>query len=78
LWYYILKESEVKTAGNRLGKVGSIILAETFVRLLKEDRNSFVNSVPGFLPSLPRFGGRPIGDFDMTDILAFAGVLTLD
>jgi hypothetical protein len=78
LWYYILKEAEVKQNGNRLGMVGSTILAETFVRLLKEDVNSYVRTSPAFKPSLPRFKNRPAGDFDMADILNFAGLLTLD
>jgi len=78
LWYYILKEAEVKEQGKRLGTVGSTILAETFVRILKEDSNSFLHATPKFKPNLPRFGGRPVGDFDMTDLLHFAGVLTLD
>lgn len=78
LWYYILKEAEVKENGNRLGEVGSTIVAETFVKLLRSDRNSYLNATPAFRPTLPRFNARPVGDFDMTDILNFAGVLTLD
>ena len=78
LWYYILKEAEVKHDGKRLGTVGSTILAETFVRLLRDDPNSFLNATPKFKPSLSRFNGRPVGDFDMTDILQFAALLSLD
>lgn len=78
LWYYILKEAEVKQNGNRLGTVGSTILAETFVRLLKEDPNSYLNTSPAFKPNLPRFNNRPAGDYDVADILNFAGLLTLD
>lgn len=79
LWYYILKEAEVKKAGNSLGDVGSTILAETFYRLLKDDAESYLNtSSPVFKPTLPRFGGRPPGDFDMADMLHLAGLLTLD
>jgi len=78
LWYYILKEAEINQNGKRLGIVGSTILAETFVRLLKEDPNSFLNATPKFKPTLSRFNQRVIGDFDMTDILSFANVLSLD
>lgn len=77
LWYYILKEAEILKSGNGLGPVGSVILAETFYRLLKDDANSYLNSPTVFKPVLPRFGGRPAGDFDMTDLLNFAGVLSL-
>lgn len=76
LWYYILKEAEEK-GGDRLGPVGSTIVAETFVRILQEDANSFVNATPKFKPSLPRFSNRPVGDFDMADVLNFAGLLSL-
>lgn len=78
LWYYILKEAEIKKSGNGLGEVGSVILAETFYRLLKEDKDSYFNATPAFKPVLPRFNGRPAGEFDMTDILNFGGVLSLD
>jgi hypothetical protein len=42
LWFYILKEAEVQTGGVRLGDVGSAILAETFVGVLTNTRNSFL------------------------------------
>ncbi|MBC8153759.1 MAG: hypothetical protein H7Z72_12680 [Bacteroidetes bacterium] len=74
LWFYILKEAEVRENGERLGEVGSRIVAETFWRILKEDKQSFLY-VRNFKPSLPRFGGKPAGDFDMADLLNFAGVL---
>lgn len=74
LWFYVLKEAEVRENGERLGKVGSRIVAETFWRILKEDKESFLY-VKNFEPSLPRFGDKPDGDFDMADLLNFAGVL---
>lgn len=73
LWYYILKESEVRQNGLQLGRVGSIILAETFTRILRDDDDSIMNI--GFIPTLARHNSRPVGDFDMTDLLNFAGVL---
>ena len=71
LWYYILRESRVLQAGNRLGPLGALIVAETFVRMLKRDPNSFMN-VPGFTPSLP---SSTAGTFTIADMLEFAGVL---
>ncbi|MEM9922002.1 MAG: heme peroxidase family protein [Bacteroidota bacterium] len=44
LWYYILKESEVQQKGLRLGVVGSKIVAETLIGLVKSDPNSYLNS----------------------------------
>lgn len=73
LWYYILKEAEVRENGQRLGKVGSRILAETFTRILRENPSSILHS--GTTPDLPRIPGKPAGGFDMADLLKFAGVL---
>jgi hypothetical protein len=43
LWYYILKESEVRNNGNRLGPIGSRIVAETISAALRHDPNSYLN-----------------------------------
>jgi hypothetical protein len=43
LWYYILKESEVRHNGNRLGPVGSHLVAETIFAALHSDPGSYVN-----------------------------------
>jgi hypothetical protein len=43
LWYYILKESELRYNGNRLGPVGSRILAEVFHAALRLDPDSVLN-----------------------------------
>jgi len=53
LWYYILKEAAVFNQGELLGPVGSTILAEVFVGLLRADTESFVNVNPGWTPTLP-------------------------
>jgi hypothetical protein len=71
LWYYVLREATVLNAGNRLGPLGARIVAETFVRMLKRDEDSFM-SVPGFAPSLP---GSVPGTFTIADLLEFSGVL---
>lgn len=57
--------------GDQMGPVGARIVAETFVRILKRDGNSFMN-VPGFAPSLP--SSTP-GNFTIADMLEFSGVL---
>jgi hypothetical protein len=71
LWYYVLREAVVLKNGDELGPVGGRIVAETFVRLLKRDGDSFMN-VAGFAPSLP--SSTP-GTFMIADLLEFAGVL---
>ncbi len=74
LWYYILKESEVKENGERLGRVGARIVVDVFARMLHESSTSYIHS--GFTPTLPRHGGAPAGDFTMVDLLSFAAVLS--
>ena len=43
LWYYILKEAEVRANGNSLGPVGSRIVAETIIGQIRQDPYSFLN-----------------------------------
>lgn len=43
LWYYILKESEVRQNGNRLAALGSRIVAETVLAAVKHDPDSYLN-----------------------------------
>ena len=70
LWYYILREADLKGAGKRLGPVGSHICAEVFVGLLEGDPNSFLATDPSWTPTLP--AATP-GTFKMTDLLTFVG-----
>lgn len=71
LWYYVLREAMVLNNGDQLGPVGARIVAETFVRMLKRDGDSFLH-VSGFTPALPSSVG---GQFTIADMLEFAGVL---
>jgi hypothetical protein len=71
LWYYTLREAAVLGSGNQLGPVGSRIVAETFVRILKRDASSFLNVAGGFTPILP---SAVAGDFTVADLVKFAGV----
>ena len=72
LWYYILKEAEVLEDGVRMGPVGSRIVGEVFIGLLKADKNSYLNVNRSWKPTLP--SATP-GDFEITDLLRFAGVV---
>lgn len=73
LWYYILKEAEVLEGGLRLGPVGSAIVGEVFIGLLRADSTAYLNANPSFTPTLPSAAGT--GQFEMTDLLRFAGVV---
>jgi len=70
LWYYILKEAQIKGKGEHLGPVGSRILAEVFVGILQGDSNSFLAQNPAWRPDLP---AKTAGTFTMVDLLNFVG-----
>lgn len=68
LWYYVLKEAQALHDGNRLGPVGSLIIAETFLGLVHGDHNSFMWRRSNWTPELP---SKQKGDFTMADLLRF-------
>jgi hypothetical protein len=72
LWYYVLKEAEVRANGNSLGELGSRIVVETQVGIMRNDRGSYLNVKGGWDPSqgvkLPN--GDPI--VTIRDFFAFA------
>ncbi len=72
LWFYILREAELMEDGLRLGPVGSRIVGEVFIGLLRADRTSFLANNRNWKPVLP--SATP-GDFRITDLLKFAGVV---
>jgi hypothetical protein len=51
LWYYILKEAEVRANGDSLGELGSRIVIETQIGLLENDARSYLNADDGWDPS---------------------------
>lgn len=75
LWYYILKEAEEFHDGERLGPVGSQIIAETFVGLIRKSKVSILTpKTPGgfiWRPEGPDHLGIKDGEFYMTDLLYF-------
>ena len=78
LWYYVLKEAEAQGNGSFLGEVGSRILAETFVYLLRHDDGSYLSAEGGAWDPAAgvRFDdGRMITT--LVDLQRFAGVLPL-
>jgi Animal haem peroxidase len=71
LWYYILKEAQVRRNGEALGPVGSRIVAEVFVGLVHGDHESYLwRKGKDWKPELP---SKVPGTFTMTDLLQFVG-----
>jgi hypothetical protein len=68
LWFYILREADVRHDGERLGPVGGRIVGEVLTSLIDRDPGSF-RAVPGWTPSLP--AAQP-GHFGLADLLMFA------
>lgn len=62
LWFYVLKEAEIRQEGARLGPLGSAVVAETLLGLLMNDPGSYWNT-PGSDRGRwhPRDGVRPCG-----------------
>jgi hypothetical protein len=78
LWYYVLRESAVQQDGNRLGEIGSRLVAETLIGLLKQDPNSYLNNqtdsaVKNKSIDVKTGAGGKIEN--LSDILKFAGVM---
>jgi len=74
LWFYVLRESEVKAQGNTLGPVGSRIVAETIIGQIRHDPSSYLHQT-SWSPSqgvrLP--DGSPVDS--IPSFLRLAGVL---
>jgi hypothetical protein len=70
LWYYLLAEAK-HHGGQRLGPVGSTIVAEVLIGLARRSDDSILRT-PGWTPTLP--AATP-GRFELADLLRFARVL---
>jgi hypothetical protein len=44
LWYYVLREAKVQQDGERLGEVGSRLVCETIIGLIRNDPTSYLNN----------------------------------
>jgi hypothetical protein len=69
LWYYVLREAMVTSAGEHLGPLGGKIVADTFVTLLRRDALSMLNV--SFIPTL----GTAPGAFTFADLVRVADVI---
>ncbi len=68
LWYYILKEASVTANGVRLGPLGSKIVAEVFIGLLRADSESYLSINPSWTPTLP---SSTANQFTMSDLFRY-------
>ncbi|AXK31924.1 heme peroxidase [Streptomyces armeniacus] len=71
LWYYVLKEAEVRSGGLHLGPVGSRMVAEVLIGLLDADPSSYRYAFPQWKPTL----SDAYGQFTIGDLLRFAGAV---
>lgn len=67
LWFYILREAELRAQGKHLHGVGARIVAEVFIGLLEGDLASYLNHDPKWEPELPKAGDK----FTMLDFLQY-------
>ena len=72
LWYYILAEAACLRDGQHLGPVGSTIVAEVLVGLVRRSPDSILAPGSTWKPNLP----SPQQGRTLADLLRFAGVLT--
>jgi hypothetical protein len=70
LWYYVLREAELRADGLRLGKVGGRVVAEVLIGLIQSDPSSYLVQKPTWTSTLTSAGSS----FRMKDFLTFAGV----
>lgn len=71
LWYYVLAEAKALHDGAHLGPVGSTIVAEVLVGLVRRSEDSIFKQ-PGWKPTLP---SEKAGRFELADLLRLAKVL---
>jgi len=70
LWFYVLREAQVKAGGEHLGPVGGRIVGELIIGLIEGDSQSFLSQDPTWTPT---YGSNET--FEMTDLLTKAGVV---
>ena len=78
LWYYVLREAAVQQKGERLGEIGSRIVCETIIGMLKNDPNSYLNNLsdPAVKANGIHVGSGAAGTItDLKSLLKFAGAI---
>jgi hypothetical protein len=69
LWYYIVAEASAFREGRRLGPVGSTIVAEVLVGLVRRSPDSILALGSTWKPNLP---SEEPGEFTLADLLRYA------
>ncbi len=70
LWYYVLDEARYQNDGERLGAVGTRIVAETLIGLIESDEAAYPNAAPdGWEPTLPQL--TETDGYTLADLVAF-------
>ena len=72
LWFYILKEAEIREKGHRLGEVGSRIVAETLIGLAWHDHFSYLFQAPHWNPGMENITGLD-KNLDMLKLTKYVG-----
>lgn len=75
LWYYVLKEAEVRADGNALGEVGSCIVCETIIGQLLHDRDSYLVRQPDWTPAMGVKSSDGKSIESIGDFIRFAGLI---
>jgi len=71
LWFYVLAEATAQEDGQRLGELGSYLVSEVLIGLVRRLPYSFINQ-PQWTPTL----GLEPGEFGLKDLFLLAGVLS--
>lgn len=71
LWFYLLAEATAQESGQRLGELGSYMISEVLIGLVRRLPYSFIN-LPDWRPTL----GLTPGEFELKDLFLLAGVLS--
>jgi hypothetical protein len=71
LWFYLLAEATAQEGGDRLGELGSYLVSEVLISLVRRLPYSFIN-LPQWSPTL----GLTPGEFGLKDLFLLAGVLS--
>jgi hypothetical protein len=75
LWFYVLKEAREKGSEGRLGRVGSRIVAETLIGLIRNSKHSILRDAD-WRPAYGRAVPAPESvQFEMVDLLHAADVV---
>lgn len=84
MWYYEMTEAQIAAEGKTLGPVGSRIVTETLIGILRDDARSYLNQDPGFTPFLGAdltYGANRVStiggskDYTHANLLYYAGVV---